>query len=296
MTSTNGWAVGMPGVVPGVLLWVGAAFGAGQAGELSDRERHWLFHAAPREQMREMSTDRPDQTESAYTVDAGHFQVEMDLVNAAFDHDRSGGGDVHAEQWAVVPVNLKAGLWDRADLQLVLEPYVQSRVEDRGAGTVARASGFGDMQTRLKVNLWGNDGGATALSLMPFVKWPLPASGLRNGRTEGGVIAPFAWDLGRGWGLGAMTEVDFVSDGAGGYDTEFVNSVTIGRDLTRRLGVYVEFYTVVGSAPGFAWQGQVDVGWTYALGENVRLDLGCNFGVTESAPDFNPFAGMSFRY
>jgi hypothetical protein len=44
--------------------------------------------------MREMSTDRPDQTESAYTVDAGHFQVEMDLVSAMFDRDPSGGGDL----------------------------------------------------------------------------------------------------------------------------------------------------------------------------------------------------------
>lgn len=28
-----------------------------------------------------MSTDRPDKTESLYTVDAGHFQFEADLVS-----------------------------------------------------------------------------------------------------------------------------------------------------------------------------------------------------------------------
>ena len=44
------------------------------------------------------------------------------------------------------------------------------------------------------------------------------------------------------------------------------------------------------------WQGQVDVGWTCALGEDVQLDLGCNFGVTEAAPDFNPFVGLSRRF
>ena len=45
-----------------------------------------------------------------------------------------------------------------------------------------------------------------------------------------------------------------------------------------------------------AWQGQVALGFTYAFTENTQLDWGCNFGVTESAPDFNPFLGFSFRF
>ena len=39
--------------------------------------------------LRPLSTDRPDTTESAYTVDAGHFQFEMEM--AAFTRD---GGDL----------------------------------------------------------------------------------------------------------------------------------------------------------------------------------------------------------
>jgi hypothetical protein len=58
----------------------------------------------------------------------------------------------------------------------------------------------------------------------------------------------------------------------------------------------VEFFSVVGNAPGFDWQGQVDVGLTYGLTENVQLDCGCNFGITESAPDLQPFAGFSWRF
>lgn len=242
-----------------------------------------------------MSTDRPDQTESPMTVDAGHFQVEMDLVSATFDRGRSGGRDVGMTGWGTA-LNLKAGLLNNVDLQFLLDPYVRVRVEDHQANTVATAAGFGDLQTRLKVNLWGNDGGATAFAMMPFVKWPLAKSSLRNGRTEGGVMFILGYELPRGWSSAAMTEVDFVSDGAGGYDTEFVNSITFSHDITRKLGGYVEFFTVAGTAPGFKWQGQVDAGFTYALGEDVQLDCGCNFGVTKSAPDFNPFIGLSFRF
>lgn len=145
--------------------------------------------------MREMSTDRPDQTESPYTVDAGHFQVEMDFVSATVDRDRSGGGDVRTEVWNIAPVNLKLGLLNNVDVQFVLDTYVHSRIEDRVANTVETASGFGDVQTRLKINLWGNDGGKTSFAMMPFVKWPLPSSDLRNGDTEGGVIFILGYEL-----------------------------------------------------------------------------------------------------
>jgi len=183
------------------------------------------------------------------------------------------------------------------DVQFVLDTYVHSRIEDRVAGTVDKASGFGDMQTRLKINLWGNDGGQTALAIMPFVKWPLSASSLRNGKTEGGVIIPLAVELPHGWGMGLMTEFDFVRNAVNNaYDTEFVNSITFSHDIVGNLGGYVEFVGVTGSAPGFKWQGQADVGFTYAVNDNTQLDFGCNFGATKSAPDFNPFIGLSWRF
>lgn len=137
---------------------------------VQDKSQLHLFNPTPSELMREMSTDRPDQTESAYTVDAGLFQLEMDFVSTEFDHDRSDGEDIRSTVWNIAPVNLKVGLLNNVDLQFVLDPYVNARVEDRVAGTVDKASGVGDFQNRLKINLWGNDGGSTALAIMPFVK------------------------------------------------------------------------------------------------------------------------------
>jgi hypothetical protein len=263
----------------------------------ADKSSYSLFNPTPRASLREMTTDRPDQTESAYTVDAGHFQVEMDVVSAVFDSDRSGGRDVRATVWGIAPLNLKLGLLNNLDMQFMLEPYGYSRVKDRVAGTVDEASGFGDLQTRLKVNLWGNDDGTTALAIMPFVKWPLSASSLRNGKTEGGVIIPLAVGLPGGWAMGLMTEFDFLRNaGNDGYDTEFVNSITFGHDIIGNLGGYVEFFSTVSSSGDADWQGQADVGFTYAVNDNTRFDFGCNFGVTKSAPDFNPFIGLSWRY
>ena len=260
-----------------------------------DKSAYNLFHPTPSEHVREMNTDRPDQTESPYTVDAGHFQLETDIGYAVFANDYAGGGDTRTTTWGVAPLNLKLGLFNNVDVQLVVDTYVHSRVENWLNGSVTRTSGFGDLQTRLKMNFWGNDGGKTAFGIMPFLKWPLPHSNLRNGRTEGGVIFPFALDLGRGLSLGAMTEFDLVAGDAGSHDAQFVNSITVGRTVTRRLGIYAEFLVVTRPSPDFRWQGQADTGWTYALRENLHLDAGCNFGVTQSAPGFRPFVGLSLR-
>lgn len=261
------------------------------ADSVPDKSCYNLFHPTPRDLMREMSTDCPDQTESPHTVDAGHFQVEMDLVNATFDHDHSGGGDVQTTAWGT-SVNLKAGLLNNVDIQFVIDPYVSERVEDNGAGTVNNNSGFVDFLTRLKINLWGNDGGRTALGVMPFIKWPLPANSLRNGKTEGGVIIPLTIELPAGWSSTVMTEFDFVNDGASEYEADFVNSITFSHDI----GGYVEFFSVVSSASNSDWQRQADAGFTYAINDNTVFDFGCNFGVTESAPDYNPFVGISCRF
>ncbi len=256
---------------------------------------HWL-HPTPREWMRDLSTDRPDQTESPYTVDAGHVQFEWDLANATLDRDRSGGGDLSTRIFGLGGVNAKVGLLNQVDLQCVWDGYVNSRVTDHQTGAVSNASDAGNLQTRLKINLWGNDKGRTALAFMPFIQWPLPASAIRQGKLEGGVILPFAMDLGGGWGLGAQTEVDVVHDGSNGRDLEYFNTVTVGHDLVGNLAFYLEFAALVTPESDGPWQGQVDLGFTYGIGDNVQIDFGCNFGVTRSAPDYNPFLGLTLRF
>jgi hypothetical protein len=260
------------------------------------KSKYHLFNPTPEEQMRELSTDRPDQTESPYTVDAGHFQIEMDVANGTIDRDQSNGGDVRSQVWGFGGINLKAGLFNNVDIQFVLEGHVDSHVKDRVLGASADDDGFGEVQTRLKVNLWGNDGGKTAFAIMPFIKWPLPQTALRNGKTEGGIILPLAVELPAGWGLGLMTEVDFVRDGSSAFDTEYLNTVTFSHDIVGDLGGYVEFAALFTPESDAQWQGQIDVGFTYGLDENTQLDIGCNFGVTSVAPDYNPFVGLTLRF
>jgi len=267
------------------------------AGPAADKSQYHLFNPTPRELMRALSTDRPDKTESAYTVDAGHFQLESDLVNYTYDHDTAGGSDTRVEAWSVGAINVKAGLLNWMDLQLVLDTYNHVATEDRVAGETVKQNGLGDLTTRVKMNLWGNDGGRTALAVMPFVKFPTNQDDLGNDDVEGGIILPLAVELPAGWGMGVMTEFDFVRNNADdGYRTDFVNSITFGHDLVGKLGGYLEFFSLVSSESGSDWVGTLGIGFTYGFTDDLQLDFGVNLGLTRAAEDINPFLGLSWRY
>jgi hypothetical protein len=262
-----------------------------------DKSEYTLFHPTPRDRMREMSTDRPDKTESAFTVDAGHFQIEADILSYSYDRYNSAYTDTHVETVRIAPMNLKVGLCNSVDLQLVIETYTSIRVHDFATGVVQKNRGFGDITPRLKWNIWGNDGGATALALMPFVKLPTNQDDLGNNSVEGGVIVPFAAQLPYDWDVGLMTVFGYNRDSVGsGHHAEFIHTITFGHDIVDKLAGYVEFFSLVSAETGSDWVGTVDIGFTYALSDDIQLDGGVNIGITRSAEDINPFLGISWRF
>ena len=257
----------------------------------ADKSAYTLFNPTPRQYLRDLSTDRPDVTESAYTVDAGHVQIEIDFLN--YTCDRSAGGEVTT--WNTAPINFKIGLLNHMDLQIVFDSYVHEKNRDAGRSTTT--TGVGDLTFRMKMNLWGNDGGQTALALMPFVKLPTHSRGLGNDSIEGGLIIPFAVSLPGDWGMGLMTEVDVLRNEAdSGYHLDLVNSITFSHDLVGDLGGYVEFVSILSAESGSRWQATFNMGLTYALTADIQLDGGCNIGVTDAAEDLHPFVGASFRF
>jgi hypothetical protein len=260
------------------------------ASHAADKSRYSLLDPTPDALQRDMSTDRPDKTESPYTVDAGHLQIETDLV--AYTHDRQDG--VTTRTLDVAPFNLKAGLTNDTDLQLVYGAF--SRISTSGRRTETD-SGTGDLLVRLKHNIWGNDGGTTAFAVMPFVKLPTNTLADLNDDVEGGVIVPLAIDIGHGMGLGLMTEIDILKSETGsGYEPAYINSATVSFELTSRLGLYVEAFVERRVESGAETIVTIDGGFTYAVTENLQLDAGANIGATRAADDLNIFAGLSRRY
>jgi hypothetical protein len=249
--------------------------------------------------MREMATDRPDKTESAYSVDAGHFQLEMDLVTYGRDRYNTDRINATAEAWSVGPVNLKLGVLNDVDVQVVIEPYTWTRVEDRSQrpSTVERRSGFGDVTLRSKVNLAGNDGGKLAFALLPYLKLPTNQDDLGNNSVEGGLILPLEYELPAGFGAAINTGFEIARDEEGsGHHPQFINTLAVGRDLIGALSSYIEFWSLVSTERDSDWLGSFDIGFNYLFTPDLKLDFGVNIGLTRATDDWNPFVGFSWRY
>ena len=232
------------------------------------------------DELRPLSTDRPDTTESAYTVDAGHFQFEMELANATRD-----GGD---REFSIGELNAKIGIGTSTDLQVVT-PFYQ-HIRDGGEG-------FGDVEIRVKHNLWGNDSGPTALALMPFIKIPTAHGDLGNGEFEGGVILPYSFEGPAGWSCAVMGECDLEADD-GGDDYHFVGvtSATTSHDLTETTGIFLELVSVLSSEEDAAWEAYFNTGMTWAVTPSWQLDGGVRLGLTDAATGFTPFLGVSTKF
>ena len=279
----------------GVLLSLAAVSAAAQESNSvpPDKGSDNLFNPVPDAWLRELTPDRPDKTESPYTVDAGHFQLEMDFAN--YTYDQTSGTTMRA--WNVAPVNFKAGLFNQVDVQFVFDNYLNVRTENHATGATIVQSGIGDFTTRLKINLWGDDGGKTAFALLPFVKFPTSTENLGNNAIEGGVIFPLAVKLPDDFDLGLETAVSFLRDDSdSNYHADFINSITLDHAIIGKLSGYLEFFSDISAERHAGWIGTVDTGLEFLVTKNVQLDCGCNFGVTRAADDFNPFAGITVRF
>ncbi len=258
-------------------------------------EHYSLRNPKPADKLREMSTDRPDTTESPFTVDVGHFQLELSFVDVTSDN-RSDDG-LASRSLEIAPMLLKLGVLDNMDLQLGITPYTRTQQTDGATGASSALQGFSDLTFRVKVNLWGNDGGVTAFAIMPFVKLPTANTALGNGRVEGGVILPFAVQLPHGLSLGFMSEFDAVTAGDGEpYRIDWVHTATLGFPIAGELGGYVEYAGFADFSHAEPYRRYFNIGVTYAPTPNVQVDGGVRAGLTTSADDRGLFVGVSYRY
>lgn len=256
----------------------------------ADKSAYTLFNPTPAERMRAMNTDRPDTTESPFTVDAGHFQVEASLVD--YTRDKSAG--VTTRTLAFGSMNLKAGLLNNTDIQFIFDSYADTRTS--GAGFANTANGISDLTIRLKQNLWGNEGDTkTAFAIMPYLKAPTGSNELSNGKYEGGFITPLTYAASDRVSLSTMIEADVVWDGAK-YGVDWLHSLSCGISLTDATGIYIEYAGIQGSGPSGNYRAYGDFGVTHALNASVVLDAGVRLGLNARAEDFGAFAGISYRH
>jgi hypothetical protein len=278
-----------------VLGMTGMAAGGAAA---QDRSQYTLLNPTPDKLLREMTTDRPDITESSFTVDAGHVQFEATVFGFA----RSGRDSTGAvtDAYEVGTTNVRIGLTSNFEAGFVWQPYGSAHTHGGIAGGM-RQSGIGGLELRAKLNLWGNDSFdkvGSAMALLPFLALPTDRhNGISPEFAEGGLIVPYTLKLADKLQLATNTGVVWTrGEASAGFHAEYLASASVGVEWSEKLGTY---YEVAGRFHMDDPRGDavvVGTGLTYRLSKNVQLDAGVNIGVTPAADRLNPFVGLAVRF
>jgi len=258
----------------------------------TEKNQYWLFNPVPHDRVRNFSTDRPTKSNVPYTVDAGHFQYETDLVN--FTHQIA--STTRTDALLVPDPTFKFGVTNNADFEVNV-PI--AGVHAYGAATPANALwGIGDTFVRSKVNLWGDDGGDTAAAIIPYVKAPSAPIGIGNAVVEGGLIGPVAFALPNSFGLLLVPESDVLKDSLNdGYHGNYVFDVNLSREVIKNITAYFELWSDYNADPtAKATLSSFDVALAWVFLPNVQIDFGANFGLTSATPAVQIYAGLSQRF
>ncbi len=248
-----------------------------------------LFHPVPADSVREeMETDRPNVTESPYTVDAGHIQYEASLLNLERKHTEEG----LQRTWLVNHADIKLGLLQGTNLHIVFETYGDQAIKS-GNHTDESKHGVGDLGLRLKQNIYGNYHGNFSAALMPYITFPT-GQYEDSHSVETGLMIPLALKLPNDWKLGMQIEGDYLNnDAEPGRHAELLQSLVISKILFDKLEIFGETYYTRDFAH-HSTHSYIDTALEYALSDNFKIDIGLNHGLQRDAGD-NYFVGIAFR-
>ncbi len=228
------------------------------AGGLSANQRsktYTLFNPTPENSMRELMTDRPDNTESPFTVDPGHLQFETTLFGYARSYPDADGSVTDSEEFGTT--NIRLGLTNSSEVNAIWQPYGAVQTHAPDPANSMRQSGTGGLEIRAKINLWGNDTfetpGATALGLLPYVSLPTArGDGVSPDAVEGGFILPYAIKLAKNFDLSLNAGIAAVhNDDTAGYRPQYLASASLGHSALTRVAAMIATALVLGLNIGF---------------------------------------------
>jgi hypothetical protein len=262
----------------------------------ADKTGYTVFNPVPDDQLRSLCTDRPTKSTSPCTVDAGHWQVESDVYN----YTQQGSDGVTTTTQLFTNPTLKLGLTNNLDVEVNIAPYEQVSAHDKTSGVTTNSRGVGDLFLKAKLNLLGDDGGAVAFALEPYVKIPTAPVGVGNGAVEEGILAPIQLTLPANWQLVVDPEYDELANAVGhGQHSNISGLLSFGYPVTKTVTVSLEVWGDANFDPlGEVRQASFDLGaaWIPAKAPNFQLDGGVNLGLNRATPRVQAYLGVSRRF
>jgi Putative MetA-pathway of phenol degradation len=222
-----------------------------------------------------IQTDRPDQTETPFTVPKNHFQMEN-----GFSFERTNNS---TKSYTGPSILFKYGLNDHFEVGLITE-FATIKSDQT-------ISGLNPVTIRIKEKIADENGILPTTSFMAYLT--IPHFATENLKTT--YFAPafkftMQHTLSDKFSIGYNLGLEW--DGESPYPI-FIYTFTNDYSISDKIAVFVEIY-------GFAPQKskadhRFDYGLSYLLRSNVSLDISGGIGLTHNAPIYYLAFGFSFR-
>lgn len=200
-------------------------------------------------------TDRPDFTESAFTVD--RFQAE-----SGYTYTHSPGG---VREHAIGELLLRVPVRRGAELRLGLNSFSRVHSPD------ARQQGLEDASVGIKLALREARGWLPAAALLASTTLPTGGDAFRERRLQPGATLAASWNLSARWGLGSNIGYTYASEAEQRFG-QMAGSVALSAAVTERLGSYVEAFGVAPQTRGGADTGFFNGGFTFGISPDLQVD------------------------
>lgn len=254
-----------------------------------DTNCYTLFNPAPDVQLRPLSSEAYDGLTDARTLDAGHVQVEGALLNYYFSGSTP---QFYEKSTSIWEPRITLGLLNNLDL-FVRPSYVETTDYFNHSH-----SHFSTLTTGLKLNLWGNDEGTTALAIRPYAGIPTSNSGVVGGGVDLALLVRLPQ------GFWVKVDSEFYTTGNDNDQAGFDNSLSLNKSLCSKVDAYCYVNTVVTTIDRDPWYGYTGLGLDYNFTPNLQLFAGFGFGFTSPnwvqgqvrAYDYNPRLGVVWRF
>lgn len=234
-------------------------------------------------------SDRPGFTEATSTVGRGIAQIEFGYT---FGLDRSNGARVHAHSLGEPLLRLGL-LADWLELRVAVPPVAQRMPLD---GSSSTESGLDDLYLGAKLALSEQNGGFPALAILPQATVPTGSEAFSSDEVLPGVNVLYGWDLSDAVSLTGSTQVNRVVGVSGNAMAEWAQSVSWGRALGARHGLYAEWFATFQEDSELRQaEHYFNTGLAWHITDNLQWDVRVGFGLNDDTEDFFLGTGLSVR-
>ncbi|MDZ7743307.1 MAG: transporter [Bacteroidota bacterium] len=234
----------------------------------------------------EMITDRPDQTESAVTVQKSMFQLETGFL---YQYDEI--GLLQIKDYVYNTSLIRYGLLDNLELRFGFgyqaRKYTNETIDFENTNRAWNPMTFG-----IKTNISAQKGMIPQLALLTTLNLNTAGDQVFGEEYTGMDLRLVAAHQLNDW-LGLGYNAGAIWSGGQAWPVYFY-SVSAGISLSGRLGCFAEVY---GYLPEFSHPDhRMDAGFTFLILDKLQLDLSGGIGLSEISPDYFIGTGLSWKF